>query len=109
MPRGGRKGRYSRMGDEDLIPLAADGDAGAFAALYDRHSRAAYSLAYRMTGERHAAEDLALSMREIPEGFAHPPPSVVAPGFGEVLAGLGSRGLGFGLVPRPAATGGGPE
>ena len=58
MPRGGRKGRYSRMGDEDLIPLAADGDAGAFAALYDRHSRAAYSLAYRMTGERHAAEDL---------------------------------------------------
>ncbi len=47
------------MSDEDLVPLAADGDAGAFAALYDRHSRAAYSLAYRMTGERHAAEDLA--------------------------------------------------
>jgi RNA polymerase sigma-70 factor (ECF subfamily) len=47
------------MGDEDLVLLAADGDAGAFAALYDRHSRAAYSLAYRMTGERHAAEDLA--------------------------------------------------
>jgi RNA polymerase sigma-70 factor (ECF subfamily) len=47
------------MGDEDLVLLAADGDAGAFAALYDRHSRAAYSLAYSMTGERHAAEDLA--------------------------------------------------
>jgi RNA polymerase sigma-70 factor (ECF subfamily) len=47
------------MDDEDLVPLAADGDAGAFAALYDRHSRAAYFLAYRMTGERHAAEDLA--------------------------------------------------
>jgi RNA polymerase sigma-70 factor (ECF subfamily) len=46
------------MDDEDLVPLAADGDAGAFAALYDRHSRAAYSLAYRMTGERQAAEDL---------------------------------------------------
>jgi len=59
VPRGGRKGRYARMGDEDLVPLAADGDAGAFAVLYDRHSRAAYSLAYSMTGERHAAEDLA--------------------------------------------------
>ena len=58
MPRGGRKGQYSRMDDEDLVPQAADGDAGAFAALYDRHSRAAYSLAYRMMGERHAAEDL---------------------------------------------------
>src|SRR3712207_5705769 len=37
----------------------SDGDAEAFAALYDRHSRAAYSLAYRMMGERQAAEDLA--------------------------------------------------
>ena len=34
------------------------GDAEAFAVLYDRHSRAAYSLAYRMMGERQAAEDL---------------------------------------------------
>ena len=58
VPRGGRKGRYSRMGDEDLLPLVAGGDAGAFAALYDRHSRAAHFLAHRMTGERHAAEDL---------------------------------------------------
>jgi RNA polymerase sigma-70 factor, ECF subfamily len=44
--------------DEDLISLAATGDAEAFAVLYDRHSRAAYSLAYRMMGERQAAEDL---------------------------------------------------
>jgi RNA polymerase sigma-70 factor (ECF subfamily) len=35
------------------------GDAGAFAALYDRHSRAVYSLSYRMAGEKQAAEDLA--------------------------------------------------
>lgn len=40
------------------MSLTVDGNAGAFAGLYDRHSRAAYSLAYRMTGERQAAEDL---------------------------------------------------
>lgn len=40
------------------MSLAGSGDAGAFAGLYDRHSRAAYSLAYRMMGERQAAEDL---------------------------------------------------
>ena len=40
------------------MSLAGDGDAGAFAALYDRHSRASYSLAYRMMGDRQAAEDL---------------------------------------------------
>lgn len=38
--------------------LVEDEDAGAFAGLYDRHGRAAYSLAYRMMGERQAAEDL---------------------------------------------------
>ena len=46
------------LADEELISLAAGGDDGAFAALYDRHGRAAYSLAYRMMGERGAAEDL---------------------------------------------------
>ncbi len=40
------------------MSLVGDSDAGAFAGLYDRHSRAAYSLAYRMMGERQAAEDL---------------------------------------------------
>jgi RNA polymerase sigma-70 factor (ECF subfamily) len=38
--------------------VADNGDEGAFAALYDRHSRAAYWLAYRMMGERQTAEDL---------------------------------------------------
>jgi RNA polymerase sigma-70 factor, ECF subfamily len=47
------------LADEDLISLVAQGDAEAFATLYDRHGRAAYSLAYRMMGERQAAEDLA--------------------------------------------------
>ena len=40
------------------MPLVAEGDALAFAALYDRHARAAYLLAYRLTGGRQAAEDL---------------------------------------------------
>ena len=58
MRRGGGEERYARLGDEDLISLVGSGDARAFAALYDRHSRAAYSLAYRMMGEKQAAEDL---------------------------------------------------
>ena len=51
-------GRYSLLADEDLISLLGDGDAQAFALLYDRHSRAAYSLAYRFMNGRQAAEDL---------------------------------------------------
>jgi RNA polymerase sigma-70 factor (ECF subfamily) len=50
--------QYAILADEDLMSLMEGGDAGAFAALYDRHSRAGYSLAYRMMGERQAAEDL---------------------------------------------------
>ncbi len=50
--------QYLLLADEDLMSLVGDGDAGAFAGLYDRHSRAAFSLAYRMMGERQAAEDL---------------------------------------------------
>ncbi len=46
------------MADEDLISLVGQSDADAFATLYDRHSRPAYSLAYRMMGQRQAAEDL---------------------------------------------------
>ena len=55
---GGERGDYSPLADEKLISLMGAGDAGAFAALYDRHGRAAYTLSYRMTGERQAAEDL---------------------------------------------------
>ena len=50
--------QYAILADEDLMSLMDGGDAGAFAALYDRHSRAGYSLAYRMMGEKQAAEDL---------------------------------------------------
>jgi RNA polymerase sigma-70 factor, ECF subfamily len=50
--------QYLLLADEDLMSLAGNSDAGAFAGLYDRHSRASYSLAYRMMGDRQAAEDL---------------------------------------------------
>jgi len=46
------------LADEDLISLVEESDAQAFAVLYDRHNKAAYSLAYRMMGEKQAAEDL---------------------------------------------------
>jgi RNA polymerase sigma-70 factor, ECF subfamily len=50
--------QYLILADEDLISLVEAADAEAFATLYDRHSRAAYSLAYRMMGERQTSEDL---------------------------------------------------
>ncbi len=50
--------QYLLLADEDLMSLVEGGDAEAFAVLYDRHSRAAYSLAHRMMGEKQAAEDL---------------------------------------------------
>ena len=56
--QGKRFRRYLLLADEDLISLVEGGDAEAFAVLYDRHSRPAYSLAYRMMGEKQAAEDL---------------------------------------------------
>ena len=49
---------YALVADEELISLVEQSDAEAFAMLYDRHSRPAYSLAYRMMGEKQAAEDL---------------------------------------------------
>src|SRR5918995_44137 len=51
--------QYLILADEDLISLVEAADADAFATLYDRHSRAAFSLAYRMMGDRQASEDLA--------------------------------------------------
>ena len=54
-----RSRQYLLLADEDLISLVEEAkDTHAFATLYDRHSRAAFSLAYRMMGERQAAEDL---------------------------------------------------
>jgi RNA polymerase sigma-70 factor, ECF subfamily len=46
------------LADEDLMQLVREGDAAAFEVVYERHSTAAFSLAYRMTGRRGAAEDV---------------------------------------------------
>jgi RNA polymerase sigma-70 factor (ECF subfamily) len=55
----GHRGRYPLLTDEDLLSLVGAGDAFAFSALHDRHSRATYSLARRLTGDEQDAEDLA--------------------------------------------------
>ena len=55
----GHGGRYPLLTDKDLLSLVGAGDAFAFSALHDRHSRAIYSLARRLTGDEQDAEDLA--------------------------------------------------
>jgi RNA polymerase sigma-70 factor, ECF subfamily len=55
----GRRRQHLPRSDEDLISLVGQGDAEAFTTLYERHSHAAFSLAYRMMWERQASEDLA--------------------------------------------------
>ena len=45
-------------GDDALIKRARGGDSDAFRVLVERHSRAAYKLALRVTGNCHDAEDV---------------------------------------------------
>lgn len=44
--------------DGELIARIVAGDTAAFEALYDRHSKPAYGLAYRIVGDAAAAEDV---------------------------------------------------
>src|SRR5687767_3320111 len=44
--------------DAAAVALARDGDSEAFRALVERHSRAVYRLAHRMTGNPSDAEDV---------------------------------------------------
>jgi RNA polymerase sigma-70 factor (ECF subfamily) len=47
-----------RLADEELMPLVERRDPRAFELVYDRHGGAAYSLAYRIVGDRSKAEDI---------------------------------------------------
>ena len=44
--------------DEALLQRIALADEGALVLLYDRYGRSAYSLAYRIVGNFHDAEDV---------------------------------------------------
>jgi RNA polymerase sigma-70 factor, ECF subfamily len=46
------------LADEEVMQLVGDGSPLAFELLYDRHGAAAFSLAYRMVGDRVTAEDV---------------------------------------------------
>jgi RNA polymerase sigma-70 factor, ECF subfamily len=53
-----RTSKAERLADEELMPLIGEKDPDAFGVFYDRHGGVAYSLAYRIVGERGAAEDV---------------------------------------------------
>ncbi|HEX4465532.1 MAG TPA: sigma-70 family RNA polymerase sigma factor [Solirubrobacterales bacterium] len=53
-----RASTAERLADEELMPLIGEKDPDAFEVFYDRHGGVAYSLAYRIVGERGAAEDV---------------------------------------------------
>jgi RNA polymerase sigma-70 factor (ECF subfamily) len=55
--------RLAVLADEELMQLVYHGEAAAFEVIYDRHADAAFSLAYRMCGQRALAEDV------VQEGF----------------------------------------
>ena len=52
-----RREKAERLADEELMPWIAAKDPEAFEVFYDRHGGVAYSLAYRILGDRSAAED----------------------------------------------------
>jgi RNA polymerase sigma-70 factor, ECF subfamily len=56
---GGRaSARLQLLADEELMQLVYGGRAEAFEVIYDRHGDSAFSLAYRMCGQRALAEDV---------------------------------------------------
>jgi RNA polymerase sigma-70 factor (ECF subfamily) len=50
--------KQERLADEELMPLIGARDPEAFEVFYDRHGGVAFSLAYRIVGDRAAAEDV---------------------------------------------------
>jgi RNA polymerase sigma-70 factor (ECF subfamily) len=53
------KERLRKLADEELMEKVAGNDADAFEVVLERHSDAAFSLAYRICGRRSLAEDIA--------------------------------------------------
>jgi RNA polymerase sigma-70 factor (ECF subfamily) len=53
-----RRADLRALADEDLMELVREGEPRAFEVIFDRHSAAAFSLAYRMCGRRAMAEDV---------------------------------------------------
>jgi RNA polymerase sigma-70 factor (ECF subfamily) len=51
-------GDLVRLADEDLMQLVRGGDPRAFEVVYDRHCDVAFSLAYRICGQRARAEEV---------------------------------------------------
>ena len=51
-------GDIHRLADEELMHLVQQGRVDAFDVVYDRHGPAAFSLAYRIVGNRPTAEDI---------------------------------------------------
>lgn len=56
--RAAHRPSYRDLADEDLMQLVQRAEAAAFEVVYDRHSGAAFSLAYRMCGARQLAEEV---------------------------------------------------
>ena len=48
-----------KLADEELMQRVAGNDADAFEIVFERHADAAFALAYRITGRRSSAEDVA--------------------------------------------------
>ena len=53
-----KRDKAERLADEELMPLIGEKNPEAFEVFYDRHGGVAYSLAYRIVGEKAAAEDV---------------------------------------------------
>ena len=51
--------RLRGLADEELMVHVSESDADAFDLIYERHADAAFSLAYRISGSRVAAEEVA--------------------------------------------------
>jgi RNA polymerase sigma-70 factor (ECF subfamily) len=58
-PSANSKDKLRRLADEELMEKVAANDADAFEVVLERHSDAAFSLAYRICGRRSLAEDIA--------------------------------------------------